>query len=106
MDALIVLNECQPGLSDELNQAVAKQRLSSRTVHTYQQWIAQYLAYHNLSSPVSLTEQNVRDFLRYILKNLSPSRARFNQAREAIMFLYEKVLQRPLKKSELDVKRF
>jgi len=36
------------------------------------------------------------------VKKMSLSRARLNQAREALFFLYEKVLKRPLKRKELE----
>lgn len=102
MDALLALDESQPGLSRDLAQAVEYQQLSSRTVNTYQHWIAQYLAYYDLASPGRLTEKNVREFLSHIVRSLSPSRAKLNQAKEALIFLYEKVLHRPLKQAELE----
>jgi len=101
MSIAIALDECQPGLSTELAEAVRIQHLSTRTSHTYQHWITQYLAYFDLKSPKMLSEQNVKEFLRYLVKNMSLSRARLNQAREALVFLYEKVLKKPLKRTEI-----
>lgn len=105
MDSKLVLDESQSGLSKDLALAVQSQKLSSRTIHTYQHWIAQYLAYYDLTSPVRLSEKNVREFLSYIVSSLSPSRARLNQAKEALIFFYEKVLNRPLKYTELELKK-
>jgi hypothetical protein len=104
MDALLVLDESQSGLSKDLAEAVESQQLSSRTVQTYQHWIAQYLAFYDLTSPVKLTEKNVRDFLSHIVRSLAPSRARLNQAKEALIFFYAKVLHRPLRQAELEFK--
>lgn len=101
MSTAIALDECQPGLSAKLAEAVKHQHLSTRTVQTYQHWITQYLAYFDLKSPKSLSEKNVKEFLRYLVKNLSLSRARLNQAREALFFLYDKVLKKPLKRGEV-----
>ena len=100
MTPQIALDECQPGLSYELAEAVRSQHLSSRTIQTYQHWISQYLAYFDLKSPSTLSESNVKEFLRYLGKKLSLSRARLNQAREALYFLYDKVLKTPLKRSQ------
>lgn len=103
MNANIALDESQLGLSSELAEAVRTQRLGSRTIQTYQHWITQYLAYFNLKNPRSLSEANVREFLGYLVKSLLLSRARLNQARESLFFLYDKVLKKPLKQSEIDV---
>ena len=101
MSTAVALDECQPGLSVELAEAVRHQHLSVRTIQTYQHWITQYLAYFDLKSPKYLSENNVKEFLRYLVKNMSLSRARLNQAREALLFLYEKVLKKPLKRTEI-----
>jgi len=101
MNSVIALDECLPGLSTELAHAVKTQHLSTRTSHTYQHWISQYLAYFDLKSPKLLTEKNVSDFLRHVTKSMSLSRARLNQARAALVFLYDKVLHKPLKQASL-----
>jgi hypothetical protein len=98
---VIALDECLPGLSTELAEAVKTQHLSTRTSHTYRHWISQYLAYYDLKSPKLLTEKNVTDFLRHVTKSMSLSRARLNQARAALIFLYDKVLNKPLKQKSL-----
>lgn len=103
MDAKIVLEEAQPGLSAELAKASLKTRLCARTAHTYEQWIAQYLAFNDLSNPFSLSEANVKEFLRYVTRRLSLSRARLNQATRALEFFYAQVLKRPLERSALSL---
>ncbi|MDX1451339.1 MAG: phage integrase N-terminal SAM-like domain-containing protein [Oleiphilaceae bacterium] len=94
-------DENLPGLSRELHQAVQSHRLSQRTASVYQHWIRQYLTFYELENPKVLSEKNVSQFLRYLRKRLALSRARLNQAREALIFLYEKVLKRPIKHEEL-----
>jgi len=103
MSAIQALDESQPGLSTELTEAVRVEQLNTRTVQTYQHWIAQYVAYFDLENPSYLTEKNVREFLRYLMKTLSLSRAKLNQAREALIFLYEKVLHKPRVAAELQL---
>jgi len=95
MDVMLALDESQPGLSSDLAQAVREEKLNSRTVQTYQHWIAQYLAYFDLASPRQLESKDVEKFLGYLVRRMSLSRAKMNQAREAIIFLYEKVLKKP-----------
>lgn len=104
MSATLALDESQPGLSFELAEAIRRQNLSSRTSHTYQHWIMQYLAYFDLSNPKSLSENNVKEFLRYLVKSMSLSRAKLNQAKEALLFFYEKVLNKPLQPQAIEAK--
>ncbi|KZX76824.1 hypothetical protein A3715_17140 [Oleiphilus sp. HI0009] len=99
MDAKIVLDEAQPGLADRMTKVCQKNALCERTFHTYEQWIAQYLTFNGLSNPFSLNEKNVKEFLRHVTRRLSPSRARLNQARQALEFFYSQVLKRPLEES-------
>ena len=102
MNTTLALDESQPGLSFELAEAVRSQRLSTRTIQTYQHWIAQYLTYFDLKSPKMLSEKNVTEFLNYLVRRLALSRARLNQAKEALLFLYDKVLKKPLKYAALE----
>lgn len=101
MDAKVVLDEAQPGLSARMLTVSKDNMLCERTVHTYEQWVAQYLAFNGLSNPFSLGERNVKEFLRHITRRLSPSRARLNQARQALEFFYSQVLNKPLQPSAL-----
>lgn len=94
MDIAITLDDCQPGLSFKFAQAIDAQNISSRTSKTYLHWITQYLHYYDHENPAKLSERNVKEFLRHIVQSLSPSRAKLNQAREAIIFFYSKVVQK------------
>ena len=102
MSTAIALDEFQPGLSQKLAEAVRNQHLSTRTVQTYQHWITQYLAYFDLKSPKFLSEKNVKEFLKHLTKKMTLSRARLNQAREALYFLHEKVFNKPLERTLLE----
>lgn len=100
-NATLAWDDSLPGLSQELEQAVLSQHLSRRTASVYQHWIRQYLTFYELENPKVLSERNVRQFLSHLRKRLSLSRARLNQAREALIFLYEKVLKKPMRLEEL-----
>ncbi len=100
-DTTLAWEENLPGLSREFDQAVENQLLSKRTASVYQHWIRQYLTFYELENPKQLSERNVYQFLRYLRKSMSLSRARLNQAKEALIFLYDKVLKKPIKAEEL-----
>ncbi len=102
MSPLLAIDESHPGLSYALAEAVRNQQLSARTIQTYQHWITQYLAYFEMKNPKTLSEKNVKEFLRYLIKSMSLSRARLNQAREALLFFYDRVLKKPLRVREIE----
>ena len=60
--SIIALDECLPGLSTELAQAVKTQHLSTRTSHTYQHWIGQYLAFYDLKTIERMVKENKNKF--------------------------------------------
>ena len=101
MDVNLALEESQPGLAEHLAVAIRKENLCTRTVRTYQHWISQYLAYFDLKNPSRLSGGNAKEFLNHLVRRMSLSRAKLNQAREALVFLYEKVLDQPLVAREL-----
>lgn len=96
MDAIIALDESQPGLAALLEQVVTNEQLNARTRQTYLHWISQYIAYYDLENPSSLSTKNVKEFLRHLVIKLPLSRAKRNQAKEALIFLYAKVLKQPM----------
>lgn len=101
MELTLALDESQPGLAAQLETAVREENLNARTVKTYQHWITQYIAYYDLKNPRYLSGSNVKEFLKYLMKRMSLSRAKLNQAREALIFFYEKVLNQPSVAQEL-----
>lgn len=101
MSTIQAIDESQPGLAEEFSQAARVEQLTVRSSQSYQHWIIQYLGYFNMRNPKTLTENNVREFLNYLAGRMQLSKARLNQAREAVLFLYEKVLHKPLVASEI-----
>lgn len=103
MSAIQAIDESQPGLAEEFFQAVRAELLTARSSHNYQHWIIQYLSYFNMRNPKTLSENNVREFLKYLSSKMMLSKARLNQAREAVLFLYDKVLHKPLVAEEVNL---
>ena len=67
---------------------------SERTIKTYIDWLAR-LGKHYHCSPDRLTNQQVQDFLLYLIEGRKLAWNTVNQALAAIRFLFEKVLGRP-----------
>ncbi len=96
MDNAEALDQSQSGLLNQVRKIVKKQHFNTRTEQTYQHWITQYIFFNDLKNPALLSEENVKEFLGYLAQKLGLSRAKLNQAREALTFLYDKVLNQPL----------
>ena len=97
MDNAEALDQSQSGLLYQVQKIVKKQHFNIRTEQTYQHWITQYIFFNDLKNPALLSENNVQKFLKYLAVNIGLSRAKVNQAKEALAFLYDKVLHKPLK---------
>lgn len=96
MDTAQPLDQSQSGLLGQVRKAVKKASLSDRTRQTYQHWITQFIFFNDLKHPDELDEGNIKDFLGYLASRLQLSRAKLNQAQNALHFLYDKVLHKPV----------
>jgi integrase/recombinase XerD len=67
---------------------------SERTITTYIDWLIR-LGKHYHCSPAELTNEQVQDFLLYLIEERKLTWSTVNQALAAIRFLFEKVLGRP-----------
>lgn len=80
---------------EEVRRAVRKRHYPLRTEETYRTWARRYLAF--CGRPVEETgARDVRSYLEYlaVARRVSPSTR--NQALNALCFLYDKTLERPL----------
>lgn len=89
------LEQSRPGLLAGVANAVRLQRFSLRTEHTYLHWITRFVIFHDLKDPTVLSQPQITSFLNHLKHNLKLSRARLNQALQALAFLYEEVLCLP-----------
>lgn len=67
---------------------------SERTITSYIDWLIR-LGEHYHRSPAELTNEQVQDFLLYLIDERKLAWSTVNQALAAIRFLFEKVLHRP-----------
>lgn len=86
------LEQSQPGLVDDVTDAIRKHQLNQRAEQTYLHWIARFVLFHELKSLDCLEPDDREQFLSYLNDRIGVSRARFNQASQALTFFYEDVL--------------
>lgn len=86
------LDQSQSGLLARVRRAIQTHKLNQRTEQTYLHWISRYVVFHDLKDPSDLGEQEQQLFLGYLQQRMRVSRARLNQAKQALTFFYEEVL--------------
>lgn len=85
-----------PRLLDEVRVALRRRHYSRRTEEAYVAWMRRYIAFHGLRHPRDLGEAAITDFLSYLAAKERVSAATQNQALNALLFLYRRVLGRDL----------
>lgn len=85
-------------LLDKVHDVMRLHHYSIHTERTYCDWIKRYVYFHRMKSHKDLEngEKKIESFLTYLAvkKNVAPSTQ--NQAMNALVFLYKKVLKQPL----------
>ncbi len=83
-------------LLDNVKETVRLLHLSRRTEEAYVHWIKHFIVYHNKKHPVEMAEPEIRSFLSYLAQQKRVSASTQNQALNALIFLYNKVLHKKL----------
>lgn len=86
----------KPRLRDRFREAIRVRHYSIRTEKTYWYWIRFFLRFHGMRHPTTLAEAEVRAFLSWLAAERNVAAATQNQALNALVFLYGKVLDSPL----------
>lgn len=73
---------------------------SKRTEEAYIQWIKRYILHHGKRHPRDMGVAEVEDFLTHLAVARNVSASTQNQAKSALLFLYDEVLERNLPKLE------
>jgi hypothetical protein len=85
-----------PRLLDRLRDALRARQVSDATAAQYVHWTTRYILFHGKRHPQELTEDHVQRFLAHLAA--APGAVDWPAAaRQALVFLYREVLQRPLK---------
>ncbi|KPQ26797.1 MAG: Phage integrase, N-terminal SAM-like domain [Marinobacter excellens HL-55] len=95
MNITEALEQSRPGIVNEVKAAIRKRQLNQRAEQTYLHWISRFVLFHDLKDPDSLAQEDRKVFLDYLKETVQASRARLNQAAQALTFFYEDVLGIP-----------
>lgn len=85
----------EPRLLDEIRQVLRLHHYSIHTERTYCRWIRQFVRYHGMTSRADLAdgEKKIEMFLTHLAVDRNVAPATQNQAMNALVFLYKKVLK-------------
>jgi integron integrase len=81
---------------DVVRRTLRERRFSQRTEEVYVQWIRRFIVFHGRRHPRELGADDVAAFLSNLAVEGGMSASTQNQARAALIFLYDHVLARPL----------
>jgi len=86
----------RPRLREQVRAIIRTRRYSPRTEKTYWYWIRYFIRFHDLRHPREMAEPEVRQFLTWLAVKRNVAASTQNQALNALVFLYGKVLEQPL----------
>jgi len=86
----------KPRLQEQFRAVIRLHHYSVRTEKSYWYWIRYFIRFHQLRHPLELGGADVNAFLSWLAVERQVAAATQNQALNAIVFLYAKVLERPL----------
>ncbi len=82
-----------------VRRAIRARHYSRRTEQAYVRWAREYVRYHGMRHPVELGEGDVSRFLTDLAVRRRVSASTQNQAASALLFLYNEVLLRPMRRA-------
>lgn len=91
----------RPKLMDEVRDVLRRHHYSIHTERSYCDWIRRFVRHHRMQSRNDLEqgEPKIEAFLTHLARDLNVSASTQNQAMNALVFLYRKVLDQPLEES-------
>jgi len=93
-------------LLDEVRDVMRRGHYSIHTERSYCDWIKRYVFFHSMKSREDLEggEEKIESFLTHLAVESNVAPATQNQAMNALVFLYKKVLQQPFEKPIIAVR--
>ena len=82
---------------EEFTKTLTIKKYSASTIRTYRTMLAGFLEYYSGRKPEGITEEEIRDYLIYLIEKRDVSNSYQNQSINAIKFYYEQVLGRPVR---------
>ncbi len=92
-------------LLDIMTDKIRFKHYSISTERTYVHWAKRYILFHNKRHPKDMGKMEIEQFLTFLATKLHVSPATQNQAFNAILFLYEQVLDISLKDQNIQALR-
>jgi len=83
-------------LRDQVRRVIRMRRYSRRTEKSYWLWIRQFIRFHGTRHPSTMGASEVREFLTWLAVHRNVAASTQNQALNALLFLYNQVLEQPL----------
>jgi integrase/recombinase XerD len=99
-DSMVRGNDHAPRVDmvpEEFIKTLTLKNYSPNTIRTYKSMLQEFLVYHRKLDPGKITEEQIRDYLLYLIQHRDVSVSYQNQSINAIKFYYEQVLGRPVK---------
>jgi integrase len=79
-----------------VREVIRTNHFSYSTEKTYINWIYRFIIFHNKRHPEDMCGNEIAEFLTYLAVDRKVSASTQNQALNALVFLYKKVLKIPL----------
>ena len=82
----------RPTLLEQLRHSLEARLCSPRTVKAYRRWVMRYVGYHQMRHPRGLGKRELEAFLSWLATDRGVGASTQNQALEALVYLYKRVL--------------
>jgi integron integrase len=88
----------KPKILEQIRSVMRLHHYSIHTERSYIDWVKRYIAFHQMKSREDLAEgeRKIEEFLTHLAVDENVASATQNQAMNALVFLYKRVLQLPL----------
>ena len=86
----------KPKLLDQVRLAIRTRHYSVKTEEAYVGWIKRFIFFHNKRHPSEMGETEIGQFLSSLASESHVSASTQNQALNAVLFLYRKVLRKEI----------
>jgi integron integrase len=90
------LSSAKPKLLDQVRQAIRTRHYSVKTEEAYIGWIKRFIFFHNKRHPAEMGETEIAQFLSSLATDRRVSASTQNQALNALLFLYNHVLEKKI----------
>jgi len=90
------MNKQKPKLLDQLREAMRLKHYSLKTEKSYIHWVRRFIYFHHMRHPQEMGASEVQSFLNHLAVEQQVAASTQNQALNALVFLYKRVLQKEL----------